>query len=110
MPLFTLAVQGRPVLVLAQQDLDMAEDLVTSAIAPDLAELEEAGRPVWDGESELTVRNATPDETSRWELAFAQAKDEGEATEGDREGFAVFLIPIEDPGAEEEEDEEKDEE
>ncbi|MBW8268966.1 hypothetical protein [Caldovatus aquaticus] len=105
MPLFTLAVEGRPVPVLAQQNLGRAEKLVTSAIAPDLAELEEAGRPVWNGESELTVRNASPDETSRWERAFAQAIAEGEAAEGDRDGFAVFLIAVEEAGGEEDESE-----
>jgi hypothetical protein len=106
MPLFTLDVQGRPVLVFLQQDRDAATELVSSTIAPDLLELEEDGSPVWDGEGELSVRDASPGETSQWEDAFGQALEDGDATEADREGYAVFLIEVDDLEDEDEPDRE----
>ena len=102
MPLFTLEIAGRPVLVFSEDDRGGAEELVASSIGPDLLDFEEEeGRPVWDGEEELSVRDADPEEAARWEQGRAEAQQDVDAA-GDEEkpdGFAVFLIEVVDAGA-----------
>ena len=104
MALFTVEVSGRPVLVFSEEDRGAAEELLASAIGPDLLDFEEDGRPVWDGEEELTVREARPEEAARWEQGLTEAReDDGSGDEDgeDDEGQAVFLIEAVDAGAEE---------
>ena len=92
MALFTVEVAGRPVLVFTEESRASADELVTSLIGPDLQEFEAGGEPVWDGEAELTVRDANPVETERWEQGFEDAKDGGAGQDPD--DFAVFLIEL----------------
>ena len=101
MALFTVEVSGRPVLVFSEEDRGAAEELLASAIGPDLLDFEEDGRPVWDGEEELTVREARPEEAARWEQGLAEAGEDGGSGDEDDEGQAVFLIEAVDAGAEE---------
>ena len=106
MALFTVEVAGRPVLVFSEEDRGAAEELLVSSIGPDLLDFEEAeeGRPVWDGEEELTVREARPEEAARWEQGLAEAREDdgsGDEDDEDDEGQAVFLIEAVDAGAEE---------
>ena len=107
MVLFTVEVAGRPVLVFpeedrGEEDRGAAEKLLVSSIGPDLLDFEEAeeGRPVWDGEEELTVREARPEEAARWEQGLAEARRDDGSGEADEESHAVFLIEV-DPGTEE---------
>jgi hypothetical protein len=101
MPLFTVEVAGRPVLVFSEEDRGAAEKLLVSSIGPDLLDFEEEeGRPVWDGEEELTVREARPEEADRWEQGLAEARRDDGSGEADDESHAVFLIEV-DPGTEE---------
>ena len=104
MALFTVEVSGRPVLVFSEEDRGAAEELLASEIGPDLLDFEEDGRPVWDGEEELTVREARPEEAARWEQGLAEAREDdgsGDEDDEDDEGQAVFLIEAVDAGAEE---------
>jgi hypothetical protein len=102
MALFTVEVSGRPVLVFSEEDRGAAEELLASAIGPDLLDFEEDGRPVWDGEEELTVREARPEEAARWEQGLAEAReDDGSGARGRRRGTGRFLIEAVDAGAEE---------
>ena len=95
MPLFTLEISERPVLVFSENDRDAAAELVAASIGPDLLDFEdEEGRPVWDGEEELTVREARPEEAARWEQGRAEAQRNAVADEQEPEGFAVFLIEV----------------
>ena len=101
MALFTVEVSGRPVLVFSEGNRRAAEELLASAIGPDLLDFEEEeGRLVWDGEEELTVREARPEEAARWEQGRAEAQRNAVADEQEPDGFAVFLIEV-DGGAEE---------
>ena len=109
MALFTVEVQGRPVLVFSEESQGAAETLVGSTIGPDLAEFEEDGEPVWDGEAELLVRDAEPAEAAQWEEGFAEAMRSDGAGEVERNGYAVFLIEVDGPIEEDGDDEEEDE-
>jgi hypothetical protein len=107
MTLFTVEVQGRPVVVFAERDRDAAGEFVAKALAEGLAVFEHDGQPVWDGKSELFVREAHPEEATRWEAGFAQALRDGDAGHEDRDNnFGVWLIDTEDPTAIEDDDEE----
>jgi hypothetical protein len=103
MALFTVEVAGRPVLVFSEGDRGAAAELLASAIGPDLLDFEDAeeGRPVWDGEEELTVREARPEEAARWEQGLAEARQDDGSGEADDESQAVFLIEAVDAGTEE---------
>ncbi len=99
MPLFTLEVDGHPVLVFPAEDRAAAEDLAASSVGPDLMGFEEEGRPVWDGEEELSVREAGPGEVARWEEGLAEARRVDGSGGADAGEYAVFLVDA-DPGAE----------
>ena len=99
MALFTVEVSGRPVLVFSEEDRGSAEELLASSIGPDLLDFEEEGRPVWDGEEELTVRDASPEEAARWEQDLAEAGEDDGPGGADDESRAVFLIEVVDAGA-----------
>ncbi len=94
MALFTVEVSGRPVLVFSEEDRGAAEKFLVSSIGPDLLDFEEEGRPVWDGEEELTVREARPEEAARWEQGLAEARQDDSSGEADDGSHAVFLIEV----------------
>ena len=94
MALFTVEVSGRPVVVFSDDDRARAEELVASTIGPELLVFEEAGTPVWDGEDELTVREAAPEEAARWEQGLPGAERRDGAGGRVPEGYAVLLIEV----------------
>ncbi|TDH63353.1 hypothetical protein E2C06_05790 [Dankookia rubra] len=103
MPLFTVEVASRPVLVFSETSRDSAEEILASLIGPDLQEFESEGVPVWDGEAPLAVRDADPVETTRWEQGLAEAQEDSAGEEdgpGDGDDFAVFLIELDEEGEE----------
>ena len=74
MGLFTIEAEGRPVMVVAAEDWEEAREFADSeALQADLMVLEHEGRPLWDGEGELLVREARPEEASAWQASFARA-------------------------------------
>lgn len=94
MKLFTIEVAGRPLLVFPESDSGAAEELAVSSIGPDLLEFEADGEPLWDGEENLLVREAGPDEVSRWEQGFSAAKAGSDAGEIEADGYAVLLVDV----------------
>ena len=107
MGLFTIEVGGRPVMVLTAEDWEEAREFADSeALRADLLVLEHEGRPLWDGEGDLFVREARPEEASAWQASFARACAEGDADEEDREDWATFLLEAVDPTGDADEDDE----
>lgn len=107
MPLFTVEVAGRPVLVFSEESRDSAQEILASLIGPDLLEFESDGMPVWDGAAPLLVRDADAVETVRWEQGLAEAREESAGDEdgpGDGDDFAVFLIDLDEEGEEADEE------
>jgi hypothetical protein len=104
MPLFTVEVAGRPVIVFSEESRTSAEEILTSLIGPDLQDFTADGVPVWDGEAPLVLRDADPVESTRWEQGLAEAQEAGDG-EADGEDFAVFLIDLDEEGEEEEDEE-----
>jgi hypothetical protein len=96
MSLYTIEIAGRPIMVFAAQDR-MEADAFAKAdhLRGDLLVLEHEGRPLWNGQSELFVRETHPEEAARWEIAFAEMRQAGEASEP--EDCATFLVEVRDP-------------
>lgn len=93
MALFTIEVSGRPILVFSEVDRSAAEEAAALVIGPDLQGFTEAGQPLWDGDTELLVREASPGEVTRWEQGFADAQKSAPG-EQDPEDCAVFLVDV----------------
>ena len=89
-------------MVVAAEDWEEAREFADGeALRADLTVLEHEGRPLWDGESGLLVREARPGEVSTWKASFARAcadgDADGDADEEDREDWATFLVEVVDP-------------
>ena len=97
MSLFTLEIEGQPIMVFASEDQTTAELFAEApSLHEDLMAFTHEGHPLWDGEAELSVREAHPEEASDWEAAFARAREDGDADEGERDSFSVFLVEVND--------------
>ena len=97
MPLFVIEIGGEPILVFPEDTLALAqEEADTGNVTEALQEFERNGAPVWDGEAKLTVRAANADETAHYDAGFAEAMEDGEVSDEDRDEFAVFLIETDD--------------
>jgi hypothetical protein len=97
MTLFTVEVRGRPTLVFSSRDREAVGEVLAAAVSGDLAVLGRDGRPIWDGASQLALRQARPEEATRWQQGFARAVRVGESA-------LVFLVEVVGP-ADAEEDE-----
>ena len=73
--------------------------MLAAAVGGDLAVVrQEDGRPIWDGEGQLVLRQARPEEASRWQRDFARAVRIGDSA-------LVFLVAVVGDVDEDEEDE-----
>jgi hypothetical protein len=61
------------------------------------------GRPLWDGRSEIYVREADPEEADRWKASFTDAWHDGDAE--DAENWFLYLVPVTEPPHDDEYDE-----
>jgi hypothetical protein len=97
MPLYVIEIAGEPILVFPEETLALAqEEAATGNVTEALQEFERDGKPVWDGEAPLIVREANEEETGHYETGFAEATEDGEISDEDRDEFAVFLIETDD--------------
>ncbi len=97
MPLFVIEISGEPILVFPEDTLALAqEEAATGNVTEALQEFERNGAPVWDGEVKLMVREASADEAAHYDAGFAEAMQDGEVSDEDRDEFAVFLIETDD--------------
>jgi hypothetical protein len=94
--MFTLEIQGRPVAVLNLPNAADAEELLgDKEFRKDLTALQYEGRPLWDGQALLSLRETTADERAEFERFLA---DEEDASEDDDEGgFVMFLVDVTEP-------------
>jgi hypothetical protein len=95
MTIYTVDVGGRPVAAMQADSLGEAEKFLRSAaFATDLSTYEmeggEPGKPIWDGEAEIFVRESFPEEIAIWQRMRAKAILEG-FTEPEDEDFVTYL-------------------
>ena len=96
MKTYVAEIDGRAVLAFRAEDEREADAWLKSseAVLDDLAGLENEGRPLWDGESEISVRYASNAETALWRQ---RAAERTEKDGGPLDDVIVFLVPVTDP-------------
>ncbi|CAN7750616.1 hypothetical protein C6558_27355 [Ensifer sp. NM-2] len=96
MTVYVAEISGRGIAAFdAANDIEAKAQLADRGFLRDLIVLQNKGRALWDGVSEIHVRMATPEETEIWQTRRAAAIPSGE--ESDDEGRHVFLVPVIDP-------------
>ena len=87
--MFTLEIGGRPVAVLNLPTVADAEELLgDKGFRNDLTALQSEGRPLWDGQAAMSLREATADERAEFENSAADEDDEEDG------GFVMFLVDV----------------
>ena len=67
MNLFVAEIGGRAVAVFDGADWEFADWYVNSPVfRMDIQELDTQGKALWDGEEEISLRSASPEEAQRW--------------------------------------------
>lgn len=89
MTVYVAEISGRAIAAFdAADDIEAAEVRLTDkAFRRDLIVMQNQGRPLWDGVSQIHMRTASPEEAVRWQSGMtADGKDR-----------FVFLVPVVDP-------------
>lgn len=89
MPVYVAEIAGRGLAAFDATDEKEALEvrLTDRAFRRDLIVLQNEGRALWDGVSQIGMRNASPEEEERWRSGMlADGKDR-----------FVFLVPVIDP-------------
>ena len=102
MPIFTTEIAGRPTVAFAARDYASALAFVhMDFLCSELRDLPAPeGAPLWDGQAELVVRDATEQEKSAWDAEVAQAIQEREIDRREDAldaGWFIFLAPYREP-------------
>ena len=96
MAVYVAEIDGRAVVAFnAENDLEAQVVIEDEIFQNDLAVLESSGRPIWDGEAEIDIREADEVERGKFESSRVKAVLEGEVGEG--ESWMVYLLPVSDP-------------
>ncbi len=112
MTIYTIEIAGRPTVAFSAENLLAAEEAQKGegGIEEELTVLDDVtGKPLWDGEAELFLREAHEEEREKWHKAIAHAILEGDPASGEdaiKEGYVVFLVPVSDPTDDDPEDDE----
>lgn len=96
MPVYVLEIAGRGVAALKATGREEAERIVNSdGFRADLMALHSEDRPVWNGLSQLILRDPQPVELAHFEAVHTERAK----VDGDEEnlGIATFLISLADP-------------
>jgi hypothetical protein len=93
--MFTVEAGGRPIAVANYGTLDKAKKWFEGEVFKEgIAALEDkTGKPLWDGEAELYVRRAYPEEVAEWERSHAKSRREALPHDEDGERVA-YLVPV----------------
>ena len=102
MPSFTIETNGRAIVCFGAPSRDEAEELCGAGfIVADLLTLEaKDGTALWDGESELYLREADSEEEAIWDRMVSKAilgEDISSREEAFEENWVVFLVEAYDP-------------
>jgi hypothetical protein len=96
---YVASIGGTAVLAFRAQDDDDAREMIDDhegSVRSDLRTLVGADeKPLWDGKSEIHVREATPEQHAEWEQARDQAIADGEIdldAGNDPDEWNVYLI------------------
>ncbi len=102
MPIFTTEIAGRPTVAFAAQDYASPLAFVhRDFLRGELRDLRATdGAPLWDGQANLVVRDATQEELAARDAEVALAIRECEIDRREdalEAGWFIFLVPYRDP-------------
>jgi hypothetical protein len=93
MIVFVIEINGRAILAFdADSQLEAEQRAMSPEIRSDLMVYETADGPIWNGQDEIVVRQALPNERARW--LFGRAHTEPPDTSGE-EVPALFIYLVE---------------
>jgi hypothetical protein len=96
MTIYVAEISGRGIAAFDAADEDEAKArLADTALRRDLVLLQNQGRPLWDGVSEIQLRGALPKEAETWQTGYSTAGKPGGSA--DHQHGLVFLVPVVDP-------------
>jgi len=96
MTVYVAEILGRGIVAFdAANDDEAKAQLADREFMGDLYVLQNEGRPLWDGVSEIHLRGASPNEVETWQASPAMAGQSDEPV--DCTGRRVFLITVVDP-------------
>jgi hypothetical protein len=97
MTIYAVEIAKRAVAVFSATFVEEADEYAnSSAFRSSLTVLESEGKPLWDGKSTLSVREALSEEQDKWLDSRARALATGEL-EDDEDHWLLFLVPVIDP-------------
>jgi hypothetical protein len=97
MAVYVAEIEGKGVAAFrAENGLDAERRARDRILRDDLMALATAGRPLWDGVTQILVRQARPDEEARWRASHAKAIRHGNI-DADEDAWIVFLVALTDP-------------
>jgi hypothetical protein len=97
---FVAEIAGRPVIALNAEGVAAAEGVLSEpGVRADLLRFQADGKPVWDGEAEIYLRDPYPEERALWEDSFFKAVDGGGLSydEAIQETWICLLVAVNDP-------------
>jgi hypothetical protein len=96
MPVYVAEIKGRGIAAFHADAGSDAERLVRDRVfRDDLMVLATGGLPLWDGVTDIKVRQACPDEEAKWRASRAKAIRQGNIEENDV-GWIAFLVALTD--------------
>ena len=97
MTVYVVEIKGRGIAAFQADNGSDAEHLVRDRVfRDDLMALATDGLPLWDGVSDILVRQALPGEDAKWRASRAKAIGHGNIGEEDNTWIA-FLVALTDP-------------
>jgi hypothetical protein len=97
MPVYVAAIKSRSIAAFHAHNGSDAENRVRARIfRDDLMTLATGGLPLWDGVTDIDVREALPNEESKWRASRAKAIRQGDIECKD-DAWIAFLVPLTDP-------------
>jgi hypothetical protein len=97
MTVYVAEIKGRGIAAFRAESAFDAERLVRDRVfRDDLMVLTTGGLPIWDGATQILVRQARPDEEAKWRASHAKAIRHGNI-EDDEDAWIIFLVSLNDP-------------
>lgn len=98
MTVFVAEIAGKAIAAVNASCTAEADDfLLSEEFEKDLLVLESEGRPLWDGNADIHVRKALPEEEAKWDASRARANLANETVDEENEQWLAFLVPVADP-------------
>jgi hypothetical protein len=94
MIVFVIEINGKTILAFnADSQLEAEQHAMSPEIRSDLMVYETADGPIWNGQDEIVVREALPDERTNWLSMFANSEPPDIPGDG-RLSFHMYIVEI----------------